>query len=83
MDDVSSTFECPHPQCSQDICDGLDYLDSGLCVTDLKEGTAGWGDKNMKTWKDLHLFELSETPGPKKGTEWNMPFFFGLGFGIA
>ena len=37
----------------------------------------------IKTWKDLHLFELSEMPGPKKGTEWNMPFFFELGFGIA
>ena len=49
-----------------DIFDGLDYLDSGSCVAGLKEGTVGWGKKNMKTWKDLHLLELSETPGPKR-----------------
>ena len=54
---------------NSDICDGLDYLDSGLCVADLKEGTVGWSEQNMKTWKYLHLFELSETPGPKKDTE--------------
>lgn len=26
---------------NSDICDGLDYLDSGLCVADLTEGTVG------------------------------------------
>ena len=52
-----------------DIRDGLDCLDSGSCVADLKEGTVGWSDKNIKILKDLHLLELSETPGPKKDTE--------------
>ena len=47
------------------ICDGLDYLDTGLCVADLKEGIVGWSEKNI----DLNSFELSETPGPKKDTE--------------
>ena len=52
-----------------DIRDGLDCLDSGSCVSDLKEGTVGGSDKNIKILKDLHLLELSETPGPKKDTE--------------
>ena len=45
------------------------HLDSGLCVADLKEGTVGWSDKNVKAWKDLNLLELSETPRPRKDTE--------------
>ena len=45
------------------------HLDSGLCVADLKEGTVGWSDKNVKAWKDLNLLELSETPRPSKDTE--------------
>ena len=51
------------------------FLRSAICVvcdhleTSLKEGTVGWGEKNMKTLKDLNSFELSEMPGPKKDTE--------------
>ena len=30
-----------HNFVNSDICDGLDYLDSGLCVADLTEGTVG------------------------------------------
>ena len=55
-----------HNFVNSDICDGLDYLDSGLCVADLQEGTLGGSKKKKKTRKDLHLFEFSETLGPKK-----------------
>ena len=51
-----------------DICDGLDYLGSELCVVDLQEGILGRSEKNQKTFRDLHLLQLSETPGLKNCT---------------